>query len=222
MTKRTLPLVLPSSDQQSLLQKHSPAKKSPAQSYPEYYAPNRSAWRAWLAKHHETLQGVWLIYYKKESGKTRVEYDDAVEEAICFGWIDSVVKTVDTDCYKQLFTPRKPKSNWSKVNKARVEILLAQDLIMPAGMRLIEIAKTTGTWDALNEVEQLTIPDDMQALFDQDPQALTHWNTFSRSIRRGILEYILNAKRPETRTKRITDAVRLAHDNIKYLFEKKE
>ncbi len=198
----------------------SPQKKS-ASDYIEYYAPNRLAWRTWLAKHHQTEQGVWLIYYKKDSGKTRVEYDESVEEAICFGWIDSVVKTIDEQCYKQLFTPRKAKSNWSKVNKERVEKLFAQNLIMPAGMLLINLAKETGTWDALNDVEQLVIPEDMQELFDSDPQALVHWNTFSRSVRRGILEYILNAKRPETRIKRITDAVRLAHDNIKYIFDKK-
>jgi uncharacterized protein YdeI (YjbR/CyaY-like superfamily) len=190
-----------------------------ASTYPDVYCATREEWRLWLVQNHAISRGVWLVYFKKESGKVRVEYDSAVEEALCYGWIDSVVRAIDQDSYKQLFTPRKPTSNWSKLNKERAERLIANDTMTPAGLRLIDLAKTSGTWSALDEVENLIIPNDMQKLFDQYPNALVHWNAFSRSVRRGILEYILNAKRPETRLKRITEAVRCADQNIRYIFD---
>src|SRR5437764_14552104 len=109
-----------------------------------YYAKNRKAWRSWLKKHHKTEPGVWLIYYKKNSGKSRVSYDDAVEEALCFGWIDSIIKPIDEEKYMQKFTPRKTKSVWSALNKRRVEQLIANNLMADAGLKIIEVGKQNG------------------------------------------------------------------------------
>ena len=190
----------------------------PMQELPQFYAADRAEWRQWLQENHATAQGVWLIYLKKASGKTRVEYAEAVEEALCFGWIDSVVKPIDEFSYKQLITPRKPKSNWSKLNKERVERLIEMGLMTEAGFKTIEIAKQKGTWNALDEVELLLIPSDLQAEFDNNPLAFQNWEAFSRSARRGILEWLLNAKRPETRAKRVEEIVSLAAKNIKANF----
>ena len=114
--------------------------------FEHFYAPDRATWRAWLEVNHTTARGVWLIYFKKESGKTRVSYDEAVEEALCFGWIDSVPNKIDEESYKQLFSPRNPKSRWSKLNKDRVARLEQEGLICEAGQKMIDLAKETGTW----------------------------------------------------------------------------
>lgn len=190
----------------------------PMQELPQFYAANRAEWRQWLQENHATAQGVWLIYFKKGSGKTRVEYAEAVEEALCFGWIDSVVKPMDEFSYKQLITPRKPKSNWSKLNKERIVRLIEMGLMTEAGFKTIEIAKQKGTWNALDEVELLLVPSDLQAEFDKNPLAFQKWEAFSRSARRGILEWLLNAKRPETRAKRVEEIVSLAAKNLKANF----
>jgi uncharacterized protein YdeI (YjbR/CyaY-like superfamily) len=191
------------------------------QDHPHFYAPDRAAWRAWLEANHATERGVWLIYFKKESGKTRVSYDEAVEEALCFGWIDSKPNKIDDLSYKQIFTPRKPKSNWSKLNKERVERLTAAGLIAPAGQKMIDLSRATGTWDALNDVEQHLVPPDLQAALEQYPEALTHWAGFSKSVRRGILEWIGNAKRPETRAARVQQTASMAAENLRAQFDKK-
>lgn len=183
--------------------------------YEQFYAATRAEWRAWLDANHATAKGVWLIYYKKESGKPRVSYDEAVEEALCYGWIDSVPKTIDEERYRQLFTPRKKSSGWSRPNKIRVERLIAEGLMMPAGQKAIDIAKENGKWDSLDEVENLTIPDDLQAALEEYPPALENFTAFSRSAKRGILEWIHNAKRPETRINRVLETARLAQENIK-------
>jgi uncharacterized protein YdeI (YjbR/CyaY-like superfamily) len=191
------------------------AKRINLEAYEHFYPPDRAVWRQWLTDNHADSPGVWLIFFKKDSGKSSVSYDEAVEEALCFGWIDSLPNKIDEQSYKQLYSPRKPKSNWSKLNKERVEKLTAAGLIQPAGLAKIEWAKQNGTWDALNEVEQLIVPADMQKALDDNPTALGHWENFSRSVRRGILEWILNAKREETRANRIEETVRLAAQNIK-------
>jgi len=144
-----------------------------------------------------------------------VYYTEAVDEALCFGWIDSTPKKRDEKSYYQFFAKRNPKSNWSKVNKDKVANLLEQGLIESEGLKMIDIAKQNGTWTALDEVENITIPHDLQALFSNNPTAFDHWEKFSRSSKRGILEWILNAKKPETRQKRIEETVALAEKNIK-------
>jgi len=185
-----------------------------------FYAPDAATWRAWLAEHHLTTKAVWLIYYKKESGYSRVSYDDAVDEAICFGWIDSVIKKLDDERSIQYFCPRKLKSNWSRVNKARVERLLAADKIMPEGLAKIEWAKQNGTWDALNGVENSEIPTDLQTAFEANPLAEQNFMAFARTYKRGILEWLLNAKRPETRLTRIEKIVSMAEKNLRANFDK--
>ena len=180
-----------------------------------YYAKDAPKWRKWLAKNHAAKSAVWLVYYKPASGKTRVSYNDAVDEAICFGWIDSKPNALDEYRSIQFFAPRNPKSNWSKVNKARVERLMQEGRMQPSGLAIVEVAKKNGAWDALNEVEEMIIPDDLEAALKQVPAADKYFNTFPRSSKKNILEWIHNAKQPETRSKRIAETVTLAKDNIR-------
>lgn len=169
---------------------------------------NRASWRAWLQKHHPHLTGVWLISFKKATGKPRVEYDDAVEEALCFGWIDSLVRTLDDERTMQLFTPRKPRSAWSPSNRSRVEKLLAAGLMQASGLVKIEEAKRDGSWSAYAVAESLELPPDLRAAFDAGPSpARSSWDAFSPSSRRAILWWVHTAKRPETRARRIAEVV---------------
>ena len=178
-----------------------------------HYAPNRAAWRRWLERHHTTSPGVWLVYYKRASGKPRVEYNDAVEEALCFGWIDSRLNGIDEWRSRQLFTPRRPKSAWSASNKERVERLVAAGLMTDAGLAAIEVAKANGMWTAYDDVAALTMPDDLRAALSRDRVARLNFEGFSKSARKGILWWIQSAKRPETRARRVSETVRLAHEN---------
>jgi uncharacterized protein YdeI (YjbR/CyaY-like superfamily) len=186
-----------------------------ARDYPTFYARDRREWRAWLEQHHATARGVRLIYYKKESGKPCVIYIDAVEEALCFGWIDSKANTRDHESIVQLFTPRKAKSVWSKVNKQRIEKLMAQGLITPAGLARIEAARQNGSWDALNAIDALTIPPDLEAALAANHTAQANFDAFPPSSKKIILFWIASAKRPETRAKRVEETVTLAAQNIR-------
>lgn len=170
-----------------------------------YYAKDRNAWRKWLDKNHESSTGVWLIYYKKESGKTRVPYADAVEEALCYGWIDSTVNPIDEDGYMQLFTPRKEKSGWSKLNKERIVRLVEQGLMTPAGMKKIETAKKNGSWEKLDGIEAFTIPDELKKAFKANKKAEQYFGTLSNTTRKMILHYISTAKRQETKDNRVAE-----------------
>lgn len=166
------------------------------------------AWRDWLSANHAQDGAVWAVTYKKGRGPY-VPYGDVRDEAVCWGWIDSLRRTEDSDRTRLLISPRRAGSRWSAVNKARVEALMLDGRIQPSGQALIDRAKADGTWDALNEVETLTEPDDLlEAL--ENAQSKAMWNGFSRSVRRGILEWIWTAKRPETRQKRIAETARLA------------
>ncbi|NJN98713.1 MAG: hypothetical protein HC875_33810 [Anaerolineales bacterium] len=176
---------------------------------------SRAEWRAWLEQNHTRPEGVWLVSYKKATGKPRVEYDEAVEEALCFGWIDSKGNKLDEERSLLWFSPRKPKTGWSKPNKERVERLIAAGLIAPAGLAKIEAAKQDGSWNALDAVEALEIPPDLASALAGYSQAQQNFEAFPRSAKRGILEWIVNAKRPETRAKRIEETARLAQDNIR-------
>jgi len=183
-----------------------------------YYAKTQKEWRKWLEKNHQSEKAVWLIFYKKGSGIQSTNYAEALEEALCFGWIDSKANKRDDNSYYQYFAKRKPKSNWSKVNKEKLAKLIGKGLMTTAGFESIDIAKRNGTWSALDEVEELIIPSDLQLLFDNNKRAFENWENFPRSVKRGILEWILNAKRPETRQKRIAETVELAEKNIKVNF----
>ncbi|MFN7327468.1 MAG: YdeI/OmpD-associated family protein, partial [Chitinophagales bacterium] len=177
---------------------------------PTFYAKDRAAWRWWLEQHHQEESSIWLVIFKKESGIPSIYYPEAVEEALCFGWIDSKPNKRDEQSYYQFFSKRSPKSNWSKVNKDKVTTLIEKGLMQPAGMAMVELAQQNGTWNALEEVENVSLPPDLEACFKQDPTAFVHWEAFPRSAKRGILEWIQNAKKPETRLKRIQETVRLA------------
>lgn len=180
-----------------------------------FYAKNQQAWRNWLKKNHQKEKSVWLIIYKKNSGIPSVYYPEAVDEALCFGWIDSKPNKRDEESYYQFFAQRNPKSKWSKVNRDKAARLMAAGKIEPAGLHAITTAQRNGTWNALDDVEAITIPDDLKALFQKNKTAWKNFNAFSRSSKRGILEWILNAKKEATRTKRLEETVRLASQNIK-------
>lgn len=182
---------------------------------PAIQAASREEWRAWLEAHHQTEASVWLIIFRKGGGTPSVQYPEAVDEALCFGWIDSKPNKRDDGSYYQFFSRRNPKSNWSRVNKEKVARLMAEGRMHPSGLAMVDLAKRDGTWDALDEVENLTLPDDLQARFAANPAAFRHWEAFPRSSKRGILEWILNAKKPEKRLKRIEETVALAEKNIR-------
>ncbi len=177
-----------------------------------YYAKDRKAWRKWLEKNHDTSTGIWLIYYKKDSGKTRVEYADAVEEALCFGWIDSTFNPIDEHSYMQQFTPRKPKSGWSKLNKDRVEKLIAQGLMTPAGLEKIEQAKQQGTWAKLDHIESLTPPPELEKAFKANKKAKDYYDTLSITNKKYILYHLSHVKSIELREKRVNEVIAAANE----------
>ena len=186
--------------------------KEPANSI---HPKSRAEWRAWLEQNHTQTEGVWLISYKKATGKPRVEYDDAVEEALCFGWIDSKGNKLDAERSMLWLAPRKPGSGWSRPNKERVERMIAAGLMTPVGIAKINAAKQDGSWNALDAVEALEIPADLSDALASYTSAQQHFAAFPRSVKRGILEWIANARRPETRAKRIDETARLAEANIR-------
>lgn len=162
---------------------------------------------------------MWLIYYKQNAVDTRLSYNDAVEEALCFGWIDSIVRKLDEERYVQLFTPRKPKSTWSKSNKIRIDRLVAAGLMTDAGLAKIEAAKRDGSWSALDSVDALEIPPDLARALKTKAAAGKHFASFSNSAKRGILGWIASAKRPETRAARIEKTVRMAARGLRAQFD---
>jgi uncharacterized protein YdeI (YjbR/CyaY-like superfamily) len=173
----------------------------------------RAEWRAWLEQNHTRKEGVWLISFKQATGKPRVTYDEAVEEALCFGWIDSKGNRLDNERTMLWFAPRKPRTGWSRLNKERVERLIESGLMTPAGLAKIEAAKQDGSWAALDAVEDLQIPPDLAQALTDHPPAQEYFEAFPRSVKRGILEWISNAKKLETRAKRIEETARLAAEN---------
>lgn len=178
-------------------------------------AKSALAWRKWLEKHHLKEQSVFLIIYRKQCNVPSVYYSEAVDEALCFGWIDSVPKKRDEISYYLMFSKRNPKSNWSRVNRIKVERLENEGKITEAGQKMIDLAKATGTWTALDKVWDMIVPEDLQSLLSRNKKALAHFTAFSPSAKRGILEWVYSAKRPETRKNRIKEIVRLAAQNIK-------
>lgn len=179
----------------------------------------RDEWRAWLAQHHATAPGVWFVYFKKHTGKPRVSYDEAVEEALCFGWIDSLPRVLDADRSKLLFTLRKPKSVWSKPNKERIERMIANGLMTKAGLAKIEAAKKDGSWDALNASDNLQIADDLAMAFRKVRAAEKNFQTFPSGVKKAILQWLNSAKRAETRSARIGKLVAMAAQNKRVNFD---
>ncbi|MBD2090434.1 YdeI/OmpD-associated family protein [Microcoleus sp. FACHB-1515] len=177
------------------------------------YAVDRSTWREWLSAHYSTAIGVWLVYYKVSSGKPSIRYPEAVKEALCFGWIDSKVNSIDAERYKQIFTPRKPKSVWSKLNKQYVEELIEQGLMTEAGLRKIAAAKQDRSWESLDAIEALMVPPDLQAAIAVNEAAHQNFEAFSNTSKKLILTWISSAKRTETRQRRIEQTVIAAARN---------
>jgi uncharacterized protein YdeI (YjbR/CyaY-like superfamily) len=169
--------------------------------FEEFEPTSRQAWRSWLEKNHTRNESIWLILAKKGSGLPVLSTDDVVEEALCFGWIDSVPNKVDDKRFKILLSPRKAKSNWSKINKDRANRMIKAGQMTAAGMKLIALAKETRTWNALNNVDKLIFPDELKKAFDKNKKAYAYFDAFPSSTKRGILEWIGNAKTPETKTK---------------------
>jgi uncharacterized protein YdeI (YjbR/CyaY-like superfamily) len=171
--------------------------------------------RQWLAKNHPQTKAVWLITHKKSQADNYVPYTEIVDELLCWGWIDSTPRKLDEQRSMLLIANRKPKSRWSKVNKDKVARLTAEGRMQSPGIAKVELAQQTGTWDALNEVDQLIEPEDLLAQLKTHPIALSNWSNFPPSTRRGILEWILAAKTEETRSKRIHQTATLAEQNIR-------
>jgi uncharacterized protein YdeI (YjbR/CyaY-like superfamily) len=182
---------------------------------PVFYPKTRADWRKWLQKNHAKQTRVWLKMYKKETGSPSITYVEAVLEALCFGWIDSKANKGEDGSFYQLMAQRSPKSGWSRLNKTRVDQLVKDGLMAAPGMEVIELAKKSGTWNALDEIEELTLPADLQKALNKNKEAKKYFDAFPRSVKRGLLEWLLNAKKEETRSKRITEIVTLAAQNIR-------
>jgi uncharacterized protein YdeI (YjbR/CyaY-like superfamily) len=168
---------------------------------------SRDAWRAWLDKNHAASQGIWLVFAKKHTGLPTVSYEEAVQVALCFGWIDSLMKSIDDRFHMQMFTPRKPKSAWSATNKARLAKLIKAGAMAPAGLAAVQQAKKTGSWNSYEAVDKLTIPPELKRAFDANPEAKKNWSTYSASAQRSFLHMVNNAKRAETREKRVKQII---------------
>jgi len=180
-----------------------------------FYPRNRQEWREWLQNNHDKKQSIWLIYYKKKSNMSSVIYSEAVDEALCFGWIDSKSKPLDNEKFMQFFSKRKTNSVWSKVNKEKIERLTKEGLMTKAGFDIIEIAKQNGSWTILDDAEALIIPKDLNDEFERRLIAKNYFLSLSRSDKRNILQWLILAKRQETRQNRIIEIVTLAEQSLK-------
>lgn len=182
----------------------------------ETYCPkSRSDWRKWLEKNHQSKGFVWLVYYKTSTKVDSLTWSEAVDEALCFGWIDSTKKTIDEERYMQYFCKRKPKSIWSKINKEKVAKLIQNKRMTQAGYESIEIAKQNGSWTFLDEVEALVIPADLHEELAKHKNALEYFTGLSASNKKILLYWVISAKRPETRQKRIVEIAENAGENLK-------
>jgi uncharacterized protein YdeI (YjbR/CyaY-like superfamily) len=180
---------------------------------PQVHADDRASWHAWLEANHGTAHGAWLVTWRRRSGRARLEYEAAVEEALCFGWVDSTGGSVDDERGKLYFAPRKPRSVWAASNKARVERLIAEGRMAPAGLAAIERAKANGSWSVLDSAERLEIPADLAAALEVRPPAAVNFAAFPPSARKMLLGWIAVAQRPETRVVRITKVAEAAARN---------
>jgi len=182
----------------------------------ELFFETRDNWRDWLEFNHDKSPGIWLVYYKKNTKIPSVAYAEAVEEALCFGWIDSKVQTIDELRYRQIFTPRNPRSVWSETNKQRVEMMIEAGQMTRAGLEKVEIAKINGQWDkAYNSKVPAELPDDLKTALLQNPQAYENFNNFSTSSQSTYIRWVSSAKRAETRENRILRVVELSSKNKK-------
>ena len=176
---------------------------------------SRQEWREWLKENHSLTQSVWLVYHKKSAQVPNISWSEAVDEAICFGWIDSLSKPLDKERYIQFFSKRKPGSGWSKINKNKAEKLIEAGLMQQAGYDALEAARKNGSWSLLDEVEELVVPDDLQKALADKPVGNSFFQKLSRSHKRNLLQWLVLAKKTETRQKRIKEIVEFADQNLK-------
>ncbi|MBO6524720.1 MAG: YdeI/OmpD-associated family protein [Balneolaceae bacterium] len=182
----------------------------------ENFCPlDKKDWRKWLELNHNKKKGVWLIFYKKKSPNYNLSWSESVDEALCFGWIDSTKRSIDDTKYKQYFTKRKAKSNWSKVNKDKVTSLIDKGIMKEEGYKSIEIAKENGSWSILDEVEALVIPEDLKAELVNYKGSMEYFDSLSKSDKKILLYWIVSAKREKTRQNRILEIVGNASKNLK-------
>ena len=180
-----------------------------------FYFKNAQEWREWLHENHHSSKRVHLIFYRVGSEFESMRWEDAVQVAICYGWIDSTVRKIDDERRKQLFTPRKDKSVWSKLNKTYIEKLIQDNLMHESGLRKIETAKQNGSWESLDAVENLEIPHDLELAFQHNKMAFENYTNFSPSYRKSYLYWLNQAKREETRNNRIIEIIKLCEQNVK-------
>ena len=187
-----------------------------AKDLPSVQPASRKAWRAWLKKNHASSPGIWLIYAKKHTGIPSLTYGEAVEEALCFGWIDSLVHPIDASLYKQIFTSRKETSRWSALNKKRVERLIATRQMTAPGMKMIELAKTNGQWEAHAKTDALTMPPELKKALNANPAAKKNWPTYTASQQKGFLRMVDDAKTQETRAKRVARVLDIVSRRVSF------
>src|SRR3990170_4881509 len=180
---------------------------------PHIHADDRATWREWLEANHASARGAWLVTWRPRTGRASLDYEAAIEEALCFGWVDSTAGRVDDDRGKLYFAPRKPRSAWAATNKARVERLMGEGRMAPAGLAAIERAKANGSWETLDAVERLEVPEDLAAALELRPPAAVNFAAFPPSARKMLLGWVALARRPETRAARITEIAEKAVRN---------
>jgi uncharacterized protein YdeI (YjbR/CyaY-like superfamily) len=174
---------------------------------PEIFPKTLAEWRRWLKRNHAKSQGVWLIYYKKASGKQQLTYSEAVDEALCWGWIDSLMNPIDEQRYRQVYTPRKPTSVWSALNKRKIQRMISEGRMQPAGFACIEAAKRNGSWEKLDAVEALEMPPELSKALRRKKKAIRFYESLTPGRKKMILTWLNNAKREETRRTRIEKIV---------------
>jgi len=172
-----------------------------------YYPKTKQQWRKWLLKNHSKENAVWVVFYKKKSNIPSISWSDAVDEALCFGWIDSVKKKLDEERSIQFFSKRKPKSTWSKINKEKVKNLIETGKMTQSGLDCIDVAKQNGSWQILDSVEELVIPEDLEKALKLKAQALDFFLSLNKSTKKMLLQWLVLAKREDTRKKRISEIV---------------
>jgi uncharacterized protein YdeI (YjbR/CyaY-like superfamily) len=190
---------------------------------PEIHPDDRAQWRAWLSANHASSGTIWLVFWKKQSGRQKLTYEQAVLEALCFGWIDGQLSSIDDHRYRQLFAPRKPKSVWSATNKRRIESLLASGAMAPAGLRAIEVAKENGSWTSLDAIEAMEVPPSFTAALARKPKLRAFFDGLSAGNRKGFLYFIGTPRTEAGRARRLEVALQLlegGHTLRDYYFTK--
>jgi uncharacterized protein YdeI (YjbR/CyaY-like superfamily) len=182
---------------------------------PRFHPESRAEWRAWLAEHHADTPRVWVVTWKRGTGRPAPSYDDLVEEGLCFGWVDSTAGTVDDERTMIRFTPRKPGSGWARTNKVRIERLVADGQMAEPGLAVLRRAQEDGSWTLYDDVEALVVPPDLAEALEALPPARANFDAFPPSARKQILAWVVTAKRAATREARVRKAAELAQQNVR-------